>query len=144
VFLTVFVQVLVLLIAARLLFKIQWGDFASIALIAAGTIISASSFGVFFNSFLKNTKQAGALFGGVLTLTGMLGMISIFGINSPSAARLGETVSLLVPQGWAVRGLLQSMNGEPLTSILVSTLAMLVWSAVFFGVGVLRFNRRYV
>jgi len=144
VFLTVFVQVLVLLVAARLLFKIQWGDFASIALIAAGTIISASSFGVFFNSFLKNTKQAGALFGGVLTLTGMLGMISIFGINSPSAARLGETVSLLVPQGWAVRGLLQSMNGEPLTSILVSAFAMLVWSAVFFGVGVLRFNRRYV
>ncbi|MGB8983630.1 MAG: ABC transporter permease [Anaerolineales bacterium] len=144
VFLTVGMQVVVLLIAARLIFKIQWGGFLSIALVAAGIIFSAASFGVFVNSFLKNTKQAGVLFGWVLTVTGMLGMISIFGMNSPGAARLGDTVSLLVPQGWAIRGLMQSMNGEPLTAILLSVLAMLVWTAVFFSVGVLRFNRRYV
>ncbi|RPJ28190.1 MAG: ABC transporter permease [Chloroflexi bacterium] len=144
VFLTVCMQVLVLLIAARLIFKIQWGDFLSVALAAAGIILSASSFGIFVNSFVKNTKQAGVLFGGVLTVTGMLGMISIFGMGSPGAARLGDTVSLLVPQGWAIRGLMQSMNGEPVGTVLVTALAMLVWSAAFFIVGVLRFNRRYV
>src|SRR5512143_3433147 len=117
VFMTVFAQVVVLLIAARLIFKIQWGDFLSVAPVAAGIIFSAASFGVFVNSFLKTTKQAGAIFGGVLSATGMVGMISIFAMGSPSAARLGDTVSLLVPQGWAVRGLMQSMQGEPLTSI---------------------------
>lgn len=144
VFLTVCAQVTVLLIAARLIFKIEWGDFPSVALAAAGIIFSASSFGIFVNSFLKTTKQAGVLFGGVLTVTGMLGMISIFAMNSPSAARLGDTVSLLVPQGWAIRGLMQSMNGEPVSSVLVNALAMLVWSAAFFIVGVWRFNRRYI
>ncbi len=143
VFMTVSVQVVVLLIAAHLIFGIQWGDFPSVALMAAGIIISASSFGIFVNSFLKNTKQGGVLFGGVLTVTGMMGMIKIFAMNSPIAQTMGNTVSLLVPQGWAVRGLMQSMTGEPLDSILLTLLASLVWSAAFFIVGVWRFNRRY-
>ena len=143
VFMTVCVQVIVLLIAARLIFGIRWGDLVPVALTAMGIILSASAFGIFVNSFLKDTKQAGVLFGGVLTITGMVGMISIFGMNSPDAARLGDTVSLLVPQGWAIRGLLQALNGEPVGAVLLTTLALLAWSAVFFTVGILRFNRRY-
>jgi ABC-2 type transport system permease protein len=141
VFMTVCVQVVTLLIAANLLFGIEWGNLSSVALMAAGTILSASSFGIFINSFLKSTKQSGVLFGGVLTVTGMLGMIRIFG--SSAATKMGDTVSLLVPQGWAVRGLVQSMNGEPINSVLLTALALLLWSAVFFAVGVWKFNRRY-
>jgi ABC-type multidrug transport system permease subunit len=144
VFATVAVQVIVLLIVARLIFGIQWGGLIPVAITAMGIIFSASSFGVFVNSFLKNTKQGGVIFGGVLTVTGMLGMISIFAMGAPGAAKLGDTVSLLVPQGWAVRGLMQTMNGEPLGTILLSVLAMFIWSAVFFITGVWRFNRRYV
>jgi ABC-type transport system involved in multi-copper enzyme maturation permease subunit len=144
VFLTVSVQVVVLLVAAQLIFGIRWGGWLPVALTAAGTVLSASSFGIFVNSFLKTTRQGGVVFGGVLTLTGMLGMISIFAMNSPAAARLGDTVSLLVPQGWAVRGLLQSMTGQPVAGVLATALVLLAWSAAFFAVGVWRFNRRYV
>ena len=143
VFMTVSIQVIVLLIAAHLIFGIQWGDTLSVALTAIGIILSASSFGVFVNSFLKTTKQGGVLFGGVLTVTGMLGMISIFAIGSPTASKMGNTVSLLVPQGWAVRGLMQALNAEPVSSVLVTTLALLVWSILFFIIGVWRFNKRY-
>jgi ABC-type Na+ efflux pump permease subunit len=143
VFVTVLVQIIVLLIAGNLIFGIRWGEFLPVALIAAGTVFSASSFGIFVNSFLKSTRQGGAVFGGVLTVTGMLGMISIFATGSPSAAQLGDTVSLMVPQGWAVQGLQQVMNGQPLTSVLITFLVMLVWSVVFFFIGVLRFNKRY-
>ena len=73
----------------------------------------------------------------------MLGMISVFAAGSPTAAILSDTVSLLVPQGWAVRGLQQVMNGQPLASVLISFLGLLAWGAVFFIVGVLRFNKRY-
>ncbi len=143
VFLTVSVQVTVLLIAAKLIFDIQWGDTVSVILAAIGIVFTASAFGIFVNSFLKNTKQGGVIFGGVLTVTGMIGMISIFAMNSPNAAQLGDTVSLLVPQGWAIRGLMQAVNGETMISVLITTLISLAWSAAFFVIGVWRFNKRY-
>lgn len=143
VFLTVCVQVIVLLLAANLIFGVQWGDWPAVSLMALGIILSASSFGILLNSFLKTTKQGGIIFGGVLTVTGMLGLISVFTMNSPITKRMSETVSLLVPQGWAVRGLTQAMNGEPLTSVLINTLVITALSVVFFIVGVWRFNRRY-
>lgn len=143
VFLTVFVQMTILLIFGWLIFRIEWGDLSSIIIMLIGIVFVASSFGIFVNSFLKDTKQGGIIFGGVLTFTGMLGMIRVFAINSPTANELGNSVSLLVPQGWAIRGLIQSMDGEAVTSVLISTCVMLIWSAVFFSVGVWRFNKRY-
>ena len=141
VFFTVCVQVVVLLIVAHLVFQIQWGDLSSVIVAAIGIIFSASSFGIFVNSFLKTTKQGGAIFGGVMTVTGMVGMIQVMASSSNTSVK---TVSLLVPQGWGILGLLQSMNGDPFSKVLVTALVMLAWSIVFFVVGVLRFNRRYV
>jgi ABC-2 type transport system permease protein len=143
VFLMVTVQVTVLLLVSYLIFKIQWGSVLSIILMAIGIVFSASSFGICINSFLKDTRQSGVLFGGVLTVTGMLGMISIFAMGSPAAAQMSDTVSLLVPQGWALRGLMLSMNSEPIIGLLGNTLALLVWSAALFVIGVWRFNKRY-
>ncbi len=143
VFITVCVQVIVLLVAAQLIFKVKWGDLPSVIVMALGIILSASCFGIFVNSFLKTTKQGGVIFGGVLTVTGMLGLISVFSMNSAITRRMSETVSLLVPQGWAIRGLMQAMNGQPFTSVLVNTLVILAWSVIFFVIGVWRFNKRY-
>jgi len=133
----------VLLIAARLIFGIEWGELASVALAAMGIVLIAASCGIFINSLLKNTRQGGAIFGGFLTVTGMIGMVGIFVQGSPTAQLLGDTVSLLVPQGWAVRGLMQAVKGLPPADVLLTTLVMLVWSAAFFALGVWRFNRRY-
>jgi ABC-2 type transport system permease protein len=144
VFLTVLVQVCVMLVAARLIFGIRWGEVIPIGLMVIGIIVTASSCGIFITSFIKSTRQGGVIFGGVLTITGMLGMVSTFGINSATSQKLANSVALLVPQGWAVRGLLQAMNGLPLQKVLISTLALMIWSVVFFGVGVWRFNRRYL
>lgn len=143
VFLTVSVQVTVLLTAAWLIFGIEWGEIPSVTLAALGIVFSASTMGIFINSFLKNSKQGGVIFGGVLTVTGMVGMISVFAMGSPYATQFGDTVSLLVPQGWAIRGLMQAMNGDPFSSMVTTTLVLLAWSAAFFIIGVMRFNRRY-
>ncbi|MDO9302892.1 MAG: ABC transporter permease, partial [Anaerolineales bacterium] len=70
VFMTVSVQVIVLLVVARYIFGIRWGEILPVSLSAIGIVISASSFGIFVNSLLKDTKQSGAIFGGVLTVTG--------------------------------------------------------------------------
>lgn len=144
VFLTVIVQVCVTLIVGHLIFGIHWGGVVPVGITAIGIVITASSCGIFINSFIKSTRQGGAVFGGILTLTGMLGMISTFGINTATSQKLANSVALMVPQGWAVRGLQQAMNGLPIEKVLISTLVLLVWGVVFFGVGVWRFNRRYI
>jgi ABC-2 type transport system permease protein len=142
VFITVFVQVIVLLIAARLIFRIEWGEFPSVMVTAVGIVLSASSFGIFINSLLKDTKQGGVVFGGVMTITGMIGMLPIFTGGSLTDSFTAQ-VSLTVPQGWAGHGMLQSMQGEPFSAVCLSALVMLAWSMVFFSLGVWRFNRRY-
>jgi ABC-2 type transport system permease protein len=139
--LTVLVQVVVLLIAARLLFGIQWGALPAVALVTLVIVCSASAFGVLVCSVLKNSKQGGIVFGGLLTVTGMVGMMDIFTGNANSA-RFG-IVPLLAPQGWAARSMLLSMNGAPIAQILPYALVLLAASAAFFGLGVWRFQKRY-
>ncbi len=140
--LTVVVQMTVLLILGRLIFGISWGALLPVSMVTVGTILTAATFGIFLNSLLKSTKQSGLVFGGLLTFIGMLAGIPIFAQGS-SAADTFSSISLFVPPGWAVRGLLQSMNNAPLQDILVTFLALTAWSIVLFVVGVLRFQKRY-
>ena len=83
---TLVVQVTVLLLLGNLVFGIDWGEGLLVALAAAGLVMVAATTGLFLISFLKNRRQAGVLFGGVLTLTGMLGLVSVFG-RSPRPRR---------------------------------------------------------
>ena len=141
--LTVVVQMTVLLILGRFIFGIQWGNLLPLAIVTVGSVLAASTFGIFIMSLLKNTKQSGAVLGGVLTVTGMMGMIEIFTMGSGSSPAWASVASLFVPQGWAVRGLTQAMGSAPMNDILVTFLALVAMSAFFFGFGVLRFQKRF-
>lgn len=141
--LTVGVQMTVLLILGRLIFNIQWGSLLPLAIVTAGTVLAASTFGIFVMSLLKNTKQSGAVLGGVLTVTGMAGMIKIFTMGSGSTPAWADVVELVVPQGWGVRGLTQVMGSAPMNDVLLTFGALAVMSAVFFGIGVVRFQKRF-
>jgi ABC-2 type transport system permease protein len=141
--LTVLVQMTVLLVLGRLIFAIQWGSLLPLALVTLATVLAAATFGIFIMSLLKSTRQAGTVLGGVLTVTGMLGMVKIFTMGLPVTPAWADLASMFVPQGWAVRGLSQVMAAAPVNDILLTCLALLVMSIVFFLVGVLRFQKRY-
>jgi len=141
--LTVLVQMTVLLILGRLIFAIQWGSLLPLALVTLATVLAAATFGIFVMSLLKSTHQAGTVLGGVLTVTGMLGMVKIFTMGSPSSPAWADIASMFVPQGWAVRGLSQVMAAAPTGDILLTCLALLGMSVVFFLIGVVRFQKRY-
>jgi len=137
------VQVTVLLAFGNLVFDIQWGDLLPVAIAAAGLIIIAATTGLFLVSLLKNTRQAAIIFGGLLTLTGMLGLISVFTASSPNSSAALETVSLLVPQGWAIRTFRQVMDGAALSDILFTFAIILLWSSLFFTIGQRRLKKRF-
>lgn len=141
--LTVSVQMVVLFLLGHFIFGISWGAVLPVGLVIAGVVLAASGFGIFINSLLKNTKQSGLIFGGLLTVLGMIGGLPVMIQGSAAAADTIARVSLFEPVGWAVRGLLQNMHNTPLSQVIPTCLVLAGWSLVFFLIGVLRFQKRY-
>jgi ABC-2 type transport system permease protein len=142
-FLMLIVQVTVLILFGRLVFDIRWGDPLPVLFAGAALVIVSVTMGLFLVSFLESSRQAGVVFGGVLTLTGMLGLITIFTAGAPNTPQLVRTASLLVPQGWAVRGIQEAMGGSDLGSVAGTVAITLAWSVVFAIIGQRRLSRRF-
>jgi ABC-2 type transport system permease protein len=142
-FMLLAVQVVVLVIISGLLFGVDWGEPLLVAIVIVALVILASSFGIFITSFLRDTRQGGIIYGGVMTVMGMLGMITVFTGTVPTASNATNTVSLTVPQGWAVRAWRLLLDGAGFGEVLPTVAVMLAAGIVFFAVGVLKFRNRY-
>lgn len=135
------IQITVLLVASRLILKIHWGSLPVILAASLGLIVSASGFGIFIISLLKNSRQSGAVLGGLLTVLGMLsGLFTVGFSQQPTVLTIGEQ---LTPQGWAMRLWKLVMSGAGLGDMVVPLLVCLAAGLVFFSLGYLRFNRRF-
>jgi ABC-2 type transport system permease protein len=139
--LTLVVQIVVLLVAARLIFDIGWGQPLPVALVTLGLIVAAAGFGVLLMSFVKSTRQTGPVMGGVLTLTGMLG--GLFTTGVPNLPEAFDTVRLSMPQGWALYAWELTLNGAGVSQVLVPVAVLLGLGALFFGAGVILFRKRF-
>lgn len=136
-------QVTVLLVVSHLAFGIAWGEPLGLALVALGIVLVAAGFGLFVTSLLKNVRQSGIVYGGVLTILGMLGMLGVFTGIDPRQASTLNTVALFVPQGWGVRGLLLLLHGQGVLDILPSVAVLVGLGVAFFLIGLWRFRRRF-
>jgi ABC-2 type transport system permease protein len=142
-FLLLSVQVVALIIISSLIFDVNWGEPLPVALVIFALVIVASSFGIFVTSFLKDTRQGGIVYGGVMTAMGMIGMITVFTGARPGASTAVDTVSLIVPQGWAVRAWRLLLEGGGVGDVLLTVAVMLAAGVVFFAIGILKFRKRY-
>lgn len=140
-FLMIIVQVIVLLGFANLVFGIYWGPLISLLMASIGLVALATSFGIFVMSLVKSTKQAGIIFGAVLTFTGMLGISSVF-VMGTSIEKAFNYIPLLVPQGWAMNAFEASWNDNSVQTLL-HTGGMLVLAILFFAIGNARFKKRF-
>lgn len=141
VFLIVTVQVVVLISASNLIFKIDWGTPLAVLFTIVGIVIPASTFGIFANTLAKNTRQGGIIFGGLLTVTGMIGMMDIFSAGNPDSGL--RNISLVVPQGWSIKIVHASMAGEAFSSMLLTLGILLLWGLVFLMLGLPNFIKRF-
>lgn len=136
------VQVVVLLAASGLIFGISWGQPMTVVLVTVALIVVAAGFGVLLMSFVQNTRQTGPVMGGVLTVTGMLGGLFTNGI--PNIPEIFDTVRLAIPQGWAMHTWELTLQGAAVGEVLGPVAVMFSLGALFFGIGVLLFRRRFV
>lgn len=139
---TLVIQVIVLLGASALLFHISWGRPLSVVMATFGLLVAATGFGVMLMSFIKSTRQAGLILGGVLTLTAMIGGLLTNGI--PNVPKAMDMISLTMPQGWAMLVWKLSLSGNGANALLIPTFVLVVLGCAFFVSGLTMFRRRFV
>ena len=140
---TLIIQAIALMTFGRVIFNIDWGNIVPAILAGLGLVMVSTATGLFLVSMLDNTRQGGIVFGGVLTLTGMLGLIPVFTAGVPNQPESIKVVSLLVPQGWAIRGFTTAIEGGSVSDMLPILAVLLAWSLLFTFIGQYRLQRRF-
>jgi ABC-2 type transport system permease protein len=140
VFLIVLLQGLVLTTIAHFLFNIDWGQPASVALSLLGQMVAAVGLAALLVSFLKSSKQAGFVFGGVLTAMGMLSGLFTTNIAMPASF---AALAKFTPQGWALKAWELSLGGLPPSQLLLPFFVLVGMGVVMFAIGATLFRRRY-
>jgi len=140
VFLTVMFQGLVLMVVARLAFGVNWGEPASAALGLLGQMFASVGLGVLLVAFIKNSKQAGPVFGGALTLLGMLSGLFTTNIQMPEAF---NAIGNFTPQGWVLKAWRLALAGQPPSAMLLPFGVLVVMGVLMFAIGAMLFRRRY-
>jgi ABC-2 type transport system permease protein len=139
VFITVIIQGAVLLIAGHYLFKINWGEPGSLTLSLLGQMFASVGLAVLLVSFIKTTKQAGPIFGGGLTMLGMLS--GLFTANMK--IDIFNTMGNFTPQGWVLKAWKLSIAGQPVSELIVPFIVMFAMGVVMFAIGARMFGKRF-
>ncbi len=135
------IQATVLILVSVGIFGVNWGQPMLVGLAAAGTVLIAAAFGIFLVSWMSSMRQAGLVFGGVVTITGMVGLVDAF-TGQPGSQTFG-ILPLIAPQGWAGKLMLGVQAGMDLPALLPWLGGTLLFALILFLIGVLRFSRRF-
>jgi ABC-2 type transport system permease protein len=142
VFITVILQGLVLMVAGRYIFGINWGEPLSAALALTGQVVTATGLGVLLISLVKNSRQGGPVLGGGLTGLGMLG--GLFTANMPNALPAAmNMIANFTPQGWVLKAWRLVMDGASAGELLVPFAVMMAMGILMFVIGAGMFRRRF-
>jgi len=140
VFVTVTVQAVILLVAGRFIFSIDWGRLDAVAALTLVAAAVASGLALLVISLVRTPAQAGAIGAGVYLVLALLGG------NFTGSAAAGGTyagIQKLTPNGWLLQGWDAVMRGGRLADIVLNLLVPLGFAVAFFAVAVLRFRKRY-
>jgi ABC-2 type transport system permease protein len=140
VLLIVMFQGTVLLVAGRLIFGIHWGQPGAILLALLGQMVASVGLAVLLVSFIKTSKQAGPIFGGALTMLGMLSGLFTTNVAMPESFK---AIANFTPQGWVLKAWTLSLAGQPAAEMIVPFLVLVAMGFVMFAIGAVMFSRRY-
>ncbi len=141
VFFTTVIQGVILMLFGSVVFGIQWGRPASVALALTAQVTAAAGLGVLLISLVKNTRQSGPVLGGGLTTFGMLGGLFTVGVQNMPA--VFATLSLFTPHGWVLQSWKLALAGQPASALLLPCAIAIGIGAVMFAAGATLFRRRF-
>lgn len=138
---TLAVQITVLLGVSAAVFGIRWGRPLPVVLASAALMVAAAGFGVLLIAFVRSSRQAGPMFGVVLTVTGMVG-----GLMTATFTRLPagfELASRFTPQGWAMAVWRACLDGQGVAALGVPLLVTVGIGLACLAAGVPLLRRRF-
>ena len=140
VFLSVIVQGVVLIVASRFAFQVNWGTPLAVMMSLAGQVIAAAGLGVLLISFVETTRQSGFVLGGVLTGLGMLSGLFTANIEMPAAF---DMLANFTPQGWVIKSWKLALSGQPVSDLVLPLVVLVVMGVAMFALGAMQFRKRF-
>jgi ABC-2 type transport system permease protein len=131
------VSMAVLIVASSLLMGAHWGRPAGVALLVLSGVMAATDAMAVVAAIAKTSEQAGGWQAIVAIVLGSLGG-AFFPVSQ--AGGVLETLSLLAPHHWFLRGLADLAGGE-VAAVLPSVAAMTLFAAVTGAAALLLFRK---
>ena len=138
-YLTGVAQMLILIIASTLLFRLEWGDPLAVLVLVLAAVVGAVGWGMLITAVARTPGQVSAIGSAVMLTFGILGGSFISLDMMPGWFTV---LSKGTPNAWGLDAFTTLALGGGLADILTPLLALLVMGAVLFTVAVVIMNRR--
>jgi len=139
IFLTGFVQMLILIGATSLLFHLQWGDPLALLVLTAAAVIGATGWGMLLTAIARTPGQVSSIGSAIMLIFGMLGGSFFSMDNFP---RWVQSIAHISPNAWGMDGFTSLALGGSLQSVTTPVLALLVMGISLFIFAVILINKR--
>lgn len=139
IYLTGVAQMLVLIVASTLMFRLDWGDPLGVLGVVLAAVAGAVGWGMLITALAKTPGQVAAVGTAVMLTFGILGGTFI---DTANMSPLFVALSKMTPNAWGLDGFLTLALGGNLGSILTQIAALLVMGGVLFTISVLIISRR--
>jgi ABC-2 type transport system permease protein len=137
--LTGLAQMLILILASALLFRLNWGDPLAVVVLVVAAVVGAVGWGLLITAVAKTPGQVNALGSAVMLTFGILGGSFV---DLSSMPQWFAILSKITPNAWGLDGFSTLALGGTLANIVGPVAALLVMGAVLFIGAVVLLNRR--
>jgi ABC-2 type transport system permease protein len=138
-YLTGVAQMLILIVASTLLFRLRWGDPLGVLVLVLAAVVGAVGWGMIITALARTPGQVGAIGSAVMLTFGILGGSFISLDLMPGWF---TALSKMTPNAWGLDAFQTLALGGGLSNILTPLLALLVMGLVLFTIAVVILNRR--
>ncbi len=141
VFLSGAAQMLILLGASFIFFRLKWGQPLAVLVLVLAAVFAATGWGMLITSISRSAGQAANLGTALMLIFGVLGGSLISLDNMPSFI---QALSRITPNAWALDGFVTLALGGGLPDILMPVGALLLLGGVLFVIAAILFRRNPV
>jgi len=140
IFLTGLAQMLLLYLASRLLYRLNWGDPQAVLLLTIALCAAATGWGVLIAAYSRTPGQAGMISSSITLIFAAVSGNFFPRSQLPEALQIAGLIS---PNAWGLDGFARLASGGGLEGIYQQILALLLMAIILVTLASISFRRQY-